>query len=464
MSAVVRLPNNGWRPRNYQLPFWNEWVVNGKDRAIEIAHRRWGKDDIVLHGTAIKTQERVGNYWHCMPLYTQARIALWNGINGHTGKRRIDEAFPEDLRASTNDNDMMIKFKNGSTWQLIGSDNYNKLVGAGTVGISFSEWALCNPSAWAYFRPMVEENQGWATFITTPRGRNHAKRMFDIGRQSARWFAEVSSVDQTGALTKEQLDEALDEYTAIHGLDMGLALLQQEYFCSFNAAIPGAYYAREMLAVRNEERITSECIAVPNYPVHTVWDLGVSKGALVIWFFQVVGQQIYILDVMATGDLGIDNAKDEIFKRREIYGWKAGVDFVPPDARARELGAPGARTRVETMRAEGLRPEIVPMQTVDDGRNAVRQTLPFCVFHPRCEEKGIAGLEAYHREWDDEKKTFKNTHVNDWSAHIADAFRYLSLSWKSVDKAHKIIKQPQPSGTVILPGAPKPMSSKRIKL
>jgi len=463
-TMQVRLPNNGWRPRNYQLPFWNAWINEEKDRAIEIAHRRWGKDDVVLHGTAIKTQERVGNYWHCMPKYVQCKTALWNGVNAHTGRRRIDEAFPMEMRASTSDSDMMIKFKNGSTWQLIGSDSYNSLVGAGTAGISFSEWALCNPSAWGYFRPMLEENNGWATFITTPRGRNHAKAMYDLGMNSERWYAEVSGVAQTGALTQEQLDETLAEYTAIHGPDLALALLQQEYDCSFNAAIPGAYYAREMQTVRKEKRITDQVIAVEGQGVHTAWDLGISKGALSIWFFQVVGFQIYILDVMVTGDLGIDEAKREIDERRELYGWTKGTDFVPHDARIRELGAPGGRTRVETMVANGLRPSIAPSQSIDDGRNAVRQTLPFCVFHPRCEEKGIAALESYHREWDDDKKTFKKTAVPDWASHPADAFRYLSLCWKSVEKAFKIVKPVQQSGSVILHGAPKPQSSKRIKI
>jgi len=336
VSSIVRLPNNGWRPRNYQLPFWNSFVADGKDRAIEIAHRRWGKDDVMLHATAIKSQERVGNYWHCMPKYTQCRTALWEGVNAHTGKKRIDEAFPMAMRAKTNDSRMQITFKNGSTWQLIGSDSYNKLVGA-----------------WAYFRPMVEENNGWATFITTPRGRNHAHGMLQIAKNNPRWHAEVSSVANTGALTDAQIEEAIAEYAAVHGRDMGEALVQQEYYCSFNMAIAGAYYAREMLAVRNQGRI-SPLVKAAEGGVHTVWDLGVSKGALVIWFYQVVGSQIYILDVIVTGDLGIDQAADEIRKRRAKYGWGAGTDFVPPDARVRELGATEGRSRVETMVANAL--------------------------------------------------------------------------------------------------------------
>src|SRR3546814_5036223 len=129
-----------------------------------------------------------------MPEYAQARKALWAAVNPHTGKRRIDEAFPQELRESTNEQEMFIRFKSGSTWQLVGSDRYNSLVGAGVAGVTFSEFALANPSAWGYIRPMLEENDGWATFITTPRGRNHAKALFDMATKDmdsgGRWFAE----------------------------------------------------------------------------------------------------------------------------------------------------------------------------------------------------------------------------------------------------------------------------------
>jgi hypothetical protein len=171
------LPFNGWAPRPHQRKLWRHLARGGK-RAMAVWHRRAGKDEVCLHHTAVAAFERVGNYWHCLPEFLQGRKAIWTAINAHTGKRRIDEAFPQKLRANTNDNEMFIRFHNGSTWQVIGSDRYDATVGAGVAGIVYSEWALANPSAWAYHRPMVEENQGWAAFITTPRGRNHALAMF----------------------------------------------------------------------------------------------------------------------------------------------------------------------------------------------------------------------------------------------------------------------------------------------
>lgn len=115
--------------------------------------------------------ERVGNYWHMLPQYAQCRKALWDGVNGNTGRRRIFEAFPPEIIESTREDEMKIKFVNGSTWQLVGSDKYNTLVGAGIVGATFSEWAISNPNAYAYISPMLRETNGWAAFISTPRGK-----------------------------------------------------------------------------------------------------------------------------------------------------------------------------------------------------------------------------------------------------------------------------------------------------
>jgi phage terminase large subunit len=447
------------RVRWYQRPF-HEYLVGGGKRAIEIAHRRWGKDEIALSATCELAHQRPASYWHCLPEYEQGRKALWDAINAHTGKRRIDEAFPPEIRESKDEQKMFIKLKCGSTWQIIGSDRYDATVGAGVAGIVYSEWALANPSAWAYHRPMVEENDGWAAFITTPRGRNHAKSMYDMAKANPRWFAEVSTVHDTGALSPVQLDESLKEYVALFGEDVGRAQFEQEYLCSFNAAILGAFYSREMVALRNEGRIT-EIDAVEGRPVHTAWDIGV-KDDTSIWWFQVVGLQVFILDCYSASGVGVDHYADICEKRAALHGWKRGIDFVPHDAKVKEWGT--GRTRVETMKGLGLNPWVVPMATKMDGIQAARTTLARSVFHPRCEDQGISALEQYRREWDDEKKTFKASEVHDWSSHLADAFRYLAMAWKSIPETPVERKPALPPGAVMLPPPPEPPSGTRIRL
>lgn len=456
MPQIV-LPNN-WQPRPYQRPLW-DYLERGGKRALGIWHRRAGKDDVLLHRTAVASFERVGSYWHCLPEYAQARKAIWAAVNPHTGKRRIDEAFPHELRESTNEQEMFIRFINGSTWQAIGSDRYNSLVGAGVAGFVGSEWALANPSAWAYIRPMLEENDGWAAFITTPRGRNHAKSMLDMAEGNPRWFAQVLSIYDTGALSADQLDESLKEYCALYGEDIGTAQFAQEYECSFNAAILGAFYAREMVAIRREGRI-AEIEALEDRPVHRAWDIGV-KDDTSIWWFQVVGAQVFILDCYSASGVGVDHYADVVHKRTEEHGWKSGIDFVPHDAKIKEWGT--GRTRVETMRGLGLNPQLVPMSTKMDGINAARVTLARSVFHPRTEAQGISALEQYRREWDDDKKAFKASEVHDWSSHLADAFRYLAMSWRTIPVQVEHRQPEIPKGKFRPPPVQEP-SGRRIRL
>jgi len=442
-KVSIRVPYNGWLPRPHQQPLW-EFMQAGGKRALAIWHRRAGKDEVCLHHTMRAASLRVGNYWHCLPEYNQARKAIWTAINAHTGKRRIDEIFPQELRANTNDTEMFIRFKNGSTWQCIGSDTYDSTVGASVAGIVFSEYALANPSAWAYYRPMLEENNGWATFISTPRGRNHCFALFQYAAQSPEWFCELLTARDTGALTDEALAETLREYRALYGPDVGNAQYEQEYFCSFTAAVLGAYFAAEMDQVRREDRIME--IEADDRPVNRAWDLGV-KDDTSIWWWQQQGGQILILDHYAASGVGVEHYAEIIESKAKQHGWRDGTDWVPHDAKVKEWGS--GKTRVETMKVLGLNPLLVPMATFQDGINAVRRTLPLCVFHPRCEETGIAALEQYRREWDDEKKAFRQSDVHDWTAHPAAAFRYLSLAWRVAERRE--VAMPKQEGWQIPP-------------
>lgn len=429
----VSLPHNGWLPRHHQMPLWR-YLRDGGKRAVAIWHRRAGKDDVCLHFTAWSAMTRVGNYAYALPEYAQGRKAIWTAVNPHTGTRRLDEAFPHELRETTSEAEMFIRFLNGSTFSLIGSDRYDSsLVGTSIAGLVMSEYALANPSAWAYARPVLEENNGWAIFISTPRGRNHCHDIYTYASSQPSWFSELLTAEETGALTKQQLDEARSEMCALYGEAIGASQYRQEYLCDWNAGFAvGALFAEEMTRVRDEGRITDQAVAPPGALVHRSWDLGMAH-AMSVWFFTLSpAGQVIVLDHLDQSGWGFEAWRDEIFRRHTEHGWRYGTDFVPHDAKVRELGT--GRARVETMRDLGLQPRLVPDHSIGDGINAVRQTLPVCVFHPRCEPRGLAALEQHRRDWDDEKKCFKDNAVADWTADICDSFRYLALSWKSLPR------------------------------
>ena len=441
----VELPHNGWTPRVHQMALWNYLRAGGK-RAFAVWHRRAGKDEICLHHAAWAAMERPANYGHVLPEFLQGRRSIWTAVNPHTGKRRIDEAFPDAIVESRNDTSMTVKFINGSTWAVLGSDTYDtSLVGSSYAGLTFSEFALSNPSVWAYARPMLEENDGWAIFITTPRGRNHAFEMFKFAAKNPAWFCELLTAKDTEMLSDATLAETLSEMQQLYGADQGMASYRQELFCDWTASVLGSFYALEMADVRREGRV-AEIEPIAGQPVHRAWDLGIGDDTSV-WKFQVVGSQIFILSHKATSGVSVEWWRDELAAEDAERGWKTGTDWVPHDAKHREFGT--GRTIIETMRSLNLRPMPVPSVPMQDGINAVRRTLPFCVFHPRCEEGGLSALEQYKREWDDEKKAFRASADHDWTSHPADAFRYLALSWRAA-KA-RVIEPPKRTGIVIPP-------------
>lgn len=299
---TIQLPNNGWRPRRYQRKAWDTWE-RGCKRQLLFWHRRAGKDEINLNMHAVSAHERPGTYWHMLPEAAQARKAIWNAVNPHSGKRRLFEAFPEVLIENMNDNEMFVRFKVGSTFQVVGSDNFNSLVGSPPVGITFSEWALANPAAWAYLSPILAENGGWASFITTPRGNNHAKGMLDKVKSNVfdpvtnprGWFSEVLSADDTIAIDKATIEEQRDVYEGLFGKEMADMLIEQEYFCSFSGALIGSYWGAEISRAERALRIGTPFDIDCRHPVHTAWDLGKASNNP-IWCFQVIDGVPLIVD------------------------------------------------------------------------------------------------------------------------------------------------------------------------
>ena len=420
--ARIRLPNN-WTPRPYQRAAW-DYLENGGKHAELIWHRRSGKDEIALHRTAVAAFERKANYWHMLPEATQARKAIWKAVNPHTGLRRIDEAFPHELRQSTNDTEMLITFKNGSSWQVVGSDNFNSLVGSTPAGIVYSEWALANPSARAYLRPILMENGGWQIFITTPRGKNHAYKTYQAGLKQDGSFAQRLSAVDTGTLTAQQLAEERQNYVDEFGEDMGNALFEQEYMCSFDAAILGAYYGAEFLAIDQQGRIT-DVPYQPEITVNTAWDLGRTDDTS-IWFYQVIRGEIHVIDFHTSSGKDPDFYTDLILSKNYRYG----LHYLPHDARAKTLASYGKSIQEIFSKAFGMeKMRIVPDLSLQDGIQASRKALQITWFDTSVEE-GTEALRSYQREWDDDKKCFRDTPLHNWTSHPADAYRMLAVAWK----------------------------------
>jgi hypothetical protein len=371
-----------------------------------------------------------------LPEYSQARKAIWDAVNPRTGKKRIDEAFPQQLRAGIDNTKMIIRFKNGSSWQVVGSDNPDSLVGSTPAGIVYSEWALSNPNVRAYLRPIITENNGWQIFITTPRGRNHAhktytaaKRNMEAGEDS---FAQILDVNDTGALTPEQLAKELRDYIDDFGEDYGRAKFEQEYLCSFEAAILGAILARSLGVAEKAGRISDAVQYDPfGAPLEITCDLG-RRDTATWWFWQpqVGGYQIIDHD----SGFGIDaeewciRLKNKLAAYQRTDGRPAlGRFWLPHDARAKTFSA--KRSTVETFLDlfGNEHVAMVPRSSIADRVNAARVLTPRIKFNASKCEKGLDGLRSWRYEYDEEKRMFSSDPVHDWASHDGDGFSYGAL-------------------------------------
>lgn len=392
-----------------------------------MAHRRWGKDKTLINLVAKKMLEKVGSYYYFFPTYEQGRKILWEGIDKN-GFRFLDH-IPKELRVRTDNQQMVIELKNGSVFRVVGTDRVDAVVGTNPIGCVFSEYALQDPIAWGYIRPILAENGGWAVFNFTSRGKNHGYDLVEYAKKQSDWFVQISKATDTDVFTPEQLEKEREQYILEDGDDLRF---QQEYMCSFEGSMQGSYYGKLIEQVSKEGRILN----VPyetQLPVFTAWDIGMDD-AMSIWFFQKVGKEIHLIDYLEANGEGMDYYAKELKAKGYVYS----KHFMPHDIDVREIGT--GVSRKSTAESLGLTPiEVLPKLPIDEGIASVRLILPRCYFDEEKCKRGIDCLRQYHKEYDEKLKCYKNRPKHDWSSHGADSFRYLATAiFKFIENVNKV--------------------------
>lgn len=428
---TVRLPHN-WQPRPYQVRAFEAFDAGKRDQ-MHIWHRRAGKDAFEMNLTAIQAHREIGTYWHVLPYQVQARRALWYGMD-RNGVRFIDQAFPPELRSSLRDNEMMIDFRCGSTWQLVGSDNFNALVGSNPRGVVFSEFALQDPRAHDYIRPILAENGGWRHFITTYRGKNHAYQMYEQVKTNPEWFCSLLTVDDTTNWDGSPVISPTDiERERAEGMDE--SMIRQEYYCDPTAAFTGSFYARELERMKMEGRMTA-VEHDPRYPVYASWDLGWVDHMTAV-FVQPVGNRSNIVGSRSWRMTTIPDALDDI---RRTYPWEVDTHVLPWDAdggKGRDLNT--GTTWRQSFEDRRTRTDMAPKTGKQEGIDAVRLWLPTVWIdierRPFASDGNnlllIESLTGYRTELAKGKPgVFQLTPAHTWESHLADAARYYAV-WRA---------------------------------
>ncbi len=380
--------------------------------------------------------KRKGNYWHMLPKANQARKAMWEAINPRSGKRRIDEAFPVELRDKYNDHEMVLGMC-GSTWQVLGSDNYDALVGSPPIGLNFSEWALSDPASWAYLRPIIAENSGWVIFNTTPRGKNHAYRTFKAAEKEPNFFAQRLTALDTDVFTKETLDAELRQLINEYGPDYGQAKFDQEYMCSWDAANLGAILGRWLQRAHTQNRITDGIFDPYGAPIEISADIGFRDTAA-WWFWQPRKDGFGIVDYLSGSGMEAHDWIGKLREHCEMRGYTLGKIWLPQDARAKTFGSRHSPME-QFLAAFGSNVvRMVPPTKILDRINAARTVIERCVFDATNCDEGIEALSAWQFEYDDERKEFSKEPRHDWSSHGSDSMSYGALVMREREIEDKV--------------------------
>ena len=417
MSLAIEIPND-WHEREHQKPICKAFR-EGVRRAVAVWHRRAGKDSTAINFTATEMFRHPGLYWHCGPTQKQVRKFVWNNID-REGRRVIDQAFPSEIRKRKNDSEMLIETVNGSIWQCIGSDNYDSLVGANPRGVVFSEWSICDPHAWDLIRPILVENNGWVIFIYTPRGKNHGYFLYQMARTNPDWFCELLTVDDTGLITPEQVQAERDA-------GMPEEMIEQEFYCSFEAFNVGAIFGKQMQSAWKERRI-GHFPPDPALPVYTFWDLGINDQNA-IWMVQAIRNEIRLVGYYEN----YNEAMPHYFKYLNDWAREHHCSFAehwaPHDIEVREYTS--GKTRKETaLKDHGWRFQVTPQLPVSDQIEAGRGIFPKIFIHETACQDGINALASFEREFDEKRKVFTDRPVHNWASHGSSAFMNMAVNFK----------------------------------
>lgn len=412
MSEIL-VPN--FVPRKYQLPFLTA-MDDGCKRAVLVWHRRAGKE-IACFNWMLKQAywHRVGTYVYFFPTSTLGRRIIWDGAN-KDGKRFLDYIPKEIIDGNPNSVEMKVRLKNGSVIQIMGSDQIIN-VGINPVGCVFSEYSLQDPKTWAFTRPILRENGGWAIFNFTPRGKNAAYDLYLMAKNNPEWFCQRLTIEDTQVLSEEDMEKERNEGMSEH-------LIQQEYYCSFDLGVEGAYYAKLLNKAEIDGRVT-DVPTDPHAPVDTYWDLGVSDETVIL-FCQNIGQQIHIIDIYRNQGEGLSHYAKVLQDKANKENWVYGDHYAPHDIQVRELGS-GAQTRLQMAKDLGIPFKIVPNIPIAEGIELARGIFPrLWIDQKRC-NFFLRAIENYHKAYNERLGVYSDKPTHDWSSHLADAFRYMAI-------------------------------------
>ena len=397
-----------YKPRPAQLQIHE--AVDQHRFVVGVAHRRMGKTVAALNQlikSSLENGQQSPRYAYIAPTYSQAKRVAWDYLTH----------FVRPLNAEANIAELRVDFL-GRRIQLYGSDNPDSLRGQYFDGVVLDEIGDQNPKIWnEIIRPSLADRKGYCLFIGTPKGNNHFKDLFDRADKEEGWAALEFKASETNLIDEEELLSARKE--------MGDDKFNQEFECSFNAAVEGSYYGKIIGELEEKNRMC-EITRDDLCQTYVAWDLGMGDSTA-LWVAQNAGQEVRLMDYVENHGQGLDWYVNWLKDNK----WETAEQLLPHDVAVRELGT--GKSRLEVLRESGLNVKVLPRLSVDDGIQSVRRLLPRCWFNIPQVKQGLDCLRNYRREHDEKRNVFFDKPLHDWASHGSDSFRYLALGMEQTN-------------------------------
>jgi len=416
MGVEIQRVSTGYAPREHQHQ------LHGKLKRFNVlvCHRRFGKTVFSINemiDKALRNPLKNPQYAYFAPTYGQAKRVAWDYFKDFTSVIPGQTPNEAEIRIDIPRPAMGDRVR----FMLLGAENPGSLKGIYLDGAILDEYAEMDPIVWGQvIRPALADRKGWAIFIGTPKGENQFYKIYeDAGKLADKgWFRAMYKASETNIIDKEELEAAKREMTDEE--------YEQEFECSFTAAIVGAYYGKYIENAEKDGRIVENLTFKPSMPVDTFWDIGM-RDSTAIWYLQQFGpDKFHLIDYDEFSGQGLEFYVKLMQNKPYIYR-----DIVwPHDGNVREWGS--GQSRQDKMKELiGTYPEVLEKVDLADQIHAVRMILPICHFDKIKCERGINALKHYSRKWDNKEKIFKATPHHNWASHGASAFASLALGHKS---------------------------------
>jgi phage terminase large subunit len=237
-----------------------------------------------------------------------------------------------------------------------------------------------------------------------------------MARRNERWYQQVLTVEDTRAISADAVAEEREA-------GMPEEMIQQEFYCSFDAPLVGSYYGNAMAKLLADGRLCSLPLE-PRLEVHTAWDLGVSDSTAIV-FYQKHGQEIRIIDYIEGSHRTLADYAQDLNAMR--LNW--GTDWLPHDAYSKDVKT--GKSAVEIINGQGRNApatrDQIPELGVEDGIRAARVVFPRVYFEKTKAKRLIECLKRYRRHVNSVTNE-PGAPLHDEHSHGADAFRYLCVT------------------------------------